>query len=65
MKQIYTGYKWRPMTPGEIEIMDATRLRQFKLEDPEAGDIYDGPLQQTDEDEEFYSFLRGLNWKRQ
>ena len=25
MKQIYTGYKWRKMTPDEIEIMDATR----------------------------------------
>ena len=42
MKQIYTGYKWRPMNPEEIEIMDATRLRPFKLEDPEAGDIYEG-----------------------
>ena len=41
MKQIYTGYKWRKMTPEEIEIMDATRLRPFKLEEPEAGDIYD------------------------
>jgi hypothetical protein len=32
------------MTPEEIEIMDATRLRPFKLEDPEAGDIYEGVL---------------------
>ncbi|CZR03552.1 hypothetical protein [Trichococcus collinsii] len=64
MKQIYTGYKWRPMTPEEIEIMDATRLRPYKLEEPESGDLYDGPCE-TDEDEEFYSFLRSLNWKRQ
>lgn len=61
MKQIYTGYKWRRMTPGEIEIMDATRIRLYKPEEPEAGDIYDGP----EEDEEAYAFLRGLNWKRQ
>ena len=25
MKEIFTGYAWRPMTPEEIEIMDATR----------------------------------------
>lgn len=64
MKQIYTGYKWRKMTPDELEIMDATRLRPFKLEEPEAGDLYEG-TDETDEDKEFYSFLRSLNWKRQ
>ena len=64
MKQIYTGYKWRQMTTDEIEIMDATRVLPFKSEEPDAGDIYEGP-DETDEDEEFYAFLRGLNWKRQ
>lgn len=64
MKQIYTGYKWRQMTPDEIEIMDATRLRPYKLEEPAAGDLYEGP-DETDDDKEFYAFLRGLNWKRQ
>ena len=52
------------MTPDEIEIMDATRLRSYKLEEPAAGDLYEGP-DETDEDKEFYAFLRGLNWKRQ
>ena len=42
MKQIYTGYKWRPLTPEEIEIMDATRVLPFKSEEPDAGDIYEG-----------------------
>ena len=36
MKQIYTGYKWRKMTPEEIEIMDATRVLPFKSEEPDA-----------------------------
>lgn len=40
--QIYTGYKWRPLTPEEIEIMDATRVLPFKSEEPDAGDIYQG-----------------------
>ncbi len=42
MKQIYTGYKWRPMTPEEIEIMDATRVRPSMSEEPDPGDIYEG-----------------------
>ena len=41
MKQIYTGYKWRPMTLDEIEIMDATKVRPFKPKNPKAGDICD------------------------
>ena len=42
MKQIYTGYKWRPMTQDEIEIMDAMRVLPFKSEKPDAGDMYEG-----------------------
>ena len=42
MKEIFTGYAWRPMTPEEIEIMDATRVLPFKSEEPDAGDIYEG-----------------------
>lgn len=42
MNYIYTGFKWRPMTPSEIEIMDATRVRPYRLEEPESGDIYEG-----------------------
>lgn len=41
MKQIYTGYKWRKMTPDEIEIMDATKARPFKRKNPKAGDVCD------------------------
>ena len=41
MKQIYTGYKWRKMTPDEIEIMDATKVRPFKRKNPKAGDVCD------------------------
>lgn len=41
MKQIYTGYKWRKMTPEEIEIMDATKVRPFKRKNPKPGDICD------------------------
>lgn len=41
MKQIYTGYKWRPMTPDEIEIMDATKVYLFKRKNPKAGEIFD------------------------
>ena len=41
MKQIYTGYKWRKMTPEEIEIMDATKARPFKRKNPKAGDVCD------------------------
>lgn len=41
MKEIFTGYKWRKMTPDEIEIMDATRVRPFKRKNPKAGDICD------------------------
>ena len=36
MKEIFTGYAWRPMTPEEIEIMDATRVLPFKSEEPDA-----------------------------
>lgn len=42
MKQIYTGYAWCPMTPDEIEIMDAMIVRPYKSEEPDAGDIYEG-----------------------
>ena len=42
MKEIFTGYAWRPMTPEEIEITDATRVLPFKSEEPDAGDIYEG-----------------------
>ena len=41
MKEIFTGYAWRPMTPEEIEIMDATKVRPFKRKNPKAGDICD------------------------
>lgn len=44
MKEIYTGYKWRKMTPDEIEIMDATRVRPFKRKNPKAGDICDSTV---------------------
>ena len=36
---IYTGYQWRPMKDDEIKIMDPWRVRKYKLEEPEAGDI--------------------------
>ena len=42
MKQIYTGYKWRPMTLDEIEIMDATKVRPSMSEEPDPVDIYEG-----------------------
>ena len=42
MKEIFTGYAWRPMTPEEIEIMDATRVRLSIFGEPDAGDIYEG-----------------------
>ena len=41
MKEIFTGYAWRPMTPEEIEIMDATKARPFKRKNPKAGDVCD------------------------
>lgn len=41
MKQIYTGYAWRPMTPDEIEIMDATKAYPFKRKNPKAGEVFD------------------------
>ena len=53
MKQIYTGYKWRQMTTDEIEIMDATRLRPYKLEEPVAGDIYENTTK---------NYLVGINF---
>ena len=37
MKQIYTGYQWRPLTEAELDIVDE------KTDDAHAGDIYDGP----------------------
>lgn len=37
---IYTGYKWRPMTDAEKEIMCIENLVPFKPTIPEAGDIY-------------------------
>ena len=42
MKEIFTGYAWRQMTPEEIEIMDATRVRPSMSEEPDPGDIYEG-----------------------
>lgn len=43
MKLIYTGYAWRPMTPGELAIMNADRFVDEMTEDAAAGDIYDEP----------------------
>ena len=43
MKQIYTGYQWRPMTEAELEIMEANRIVDEKTDDAQAGDIYDEP----------------------
>ena len=43
MKQIYTGYRWRPMTEAELEIMEANRIVDEQTDDAQAGDIYDGP----------------------
>ena len=40
--QIYTGYKWRPMKPDEIEIMTPDRIVAEKTDEAEAGDIYEG-----------------------
>ena len=42
MKQIYTGYQWRPMTDSELEIMEASRIVTEKTSDAQAGDIYEG-----------------------
>lgn len=39
MKQIYTGYQWRPMTEAELEIMEANRIVDEKTDDAQAGDI--------------------------
>lgn len=41
MKQIYTGYQWRPMTGPELEIMEASRIVDEKTDDAQAGDIYE------------------------
>ena len=41
MKEIFTGYAWRQMTPEEIEIMDATKARPFKRKNPKSGDVCD------------------------
>ena len=54
MKEIFTGYAWRPMTPEEIEIMDATKVRPFKRKNPKAGEIYDATVN-------FYG--KGFEWK--
>ena len=43
MKQIFTGYQWRPMTEAELEIMEASRIVDEKTDDAQVGDIYDGP----------------------
>lgn len=43
MKQIYTGYQWRPMTEDELEIMEASRIVLEQTDEAQAGDIYDGP----------------------
>ena len=42
MKQIYTGYQWRPMTEAELEIMEASRIVDEMTDDAQAGDIYEG-----------------------
>lgn len=39
MKQIYTGYQWRPMTGPELEIMDQDAVRAKRPDEPVAGDI--------------------------
>ena len=43
MKLIFTGYKWRPMTAAEIEILTPDRIVAEMTEDAKAGDIYDEP----------------------
>jgi len=39
--QIFTGYKWRPMTAGEIEIMTPDRIVAEQTDEAQAGDIYE------------------------
>lgn len=42
IKYIYTGYKWRPMTGLELEIMNPEKIVPVKPEEPTAGDIWEG-----------------------
>ena len=39
--QIFTGYKWRPMTAAEIEILTPDRIVAEMTEDAAAGDVYE------------------------
>ena len=39
--QIFTGYKWRPMTAEEIEILTPDRIVAEMTEDAAAGDVYE------------------------
>jgi len=39
MKLIYTGYKWREMTAGELEIMCKDRIVAEQTDDAQPGDI--------------------------
>ena len=41
MKQIYTGYKWRPMTAAEIEILTPDRIMAEMTDEAQAGDIFE------------------------
>ena len=41
MKQIYTGYKWRPMTAWEIEILTPDRIVAEMTDEAQAGDIFE------------------------
>ena len=41
MKQIYTGYKWRPLTPEEIEILTPDRIVAEMTDEAQAGDVYE------------------------
>ena len=41
MKQIYTGYKWRKMTPDEIEIMTPDRIVAEMTDEAQAGYIFE------------------------
>ena len=41
MKQIYSGYKWRPMTAAEIEILTPDRIVAEMTDEAQAGDIFE------------------------
>ena len=39
--QIFTGYKWRPMTAAEIEILTPDRIVAEMTDEAQAGDIFE------------------------